>query len=211
MVSPRAPVLGRWPGKGGGRAWIRVKPVGVHRRVLSGWSGGDSEGCTGDGLRGVGPLGLDDGAVGVAPGGVAHRESRWGLGLRYSGPAVLAGSDLSELVHQVVRGSLGCGRCCAWPLRRWPGPAQCRETGPRRSRSSRNLSGYRRRLRGKPWPRPRSGTGARASPRAGHGFQVPLPLFSGYRISLTCRPKRPTPDNHRVKSISGAPRSGCPS
>ena len=75
-----------------------------------------------------------------------------------------------------------------------------------------NLSGYRRRLRGKPWPKSQ----ARAQ-RGGlllapvHGFQVLLPLFSDHRISLTCSPKRPTPDNHRVKSISGASGSGCPS
>ncbi len=30
MVYPHAPVLGRWPGEGGGRARVWVKPVGFH-------------------------------------------------------------------------------------------------------------------------------------------------------------------------------------
>ena len=149
-----------------------------------------------------------------APGGVAHRERRRGpvAPILIDVLDVLAGSALSESVHQPVRGPIGL-----WTLLRLASATmaglllhvgkqgRCDDGAAEISQDVDDVCAERH------------GQVPGQAQRGGlllapvHGFQVPLPLLSDYRISLTWRPKRPTPGNHRVKSISGASGSGCPS
>ena len=150
----------------------------------------------------------------IPPAAVAQRERRRGSTAPMLRARVArAGSDLSEPVRQLVPAQKDVEIAAFGLGVNGRGMLHVGKQESSDDEAARNLPGYRRRLRGETWPRPpRSGATGRVFSNAPvHGFQVPLPLLSGYRISLTCRPKLPTPDNHSVKSISGAPRSGCPS